>query len=79
MAARVAKGRHREVRRRFAGAAIQVTDEEREHLVEDCAFFEASRFRATGPGEVRQEDLGKAAAEIDSVIARPRGGAGRRP
>ena len=48
--------------------SVIVEDEERRHLVEDCAFFRAARFRATEPGCYREQDLKVAEAEIDAVI-----------
>ena len=48
--------------------AVVVEDEERRHLVEDCAFFRAARFRAAAPGACREQDLKDAATAIDAVI-----------
>lgn len=48
--------------------SVIVEDEERRHLVEDCAFFRAARFRETEPGCYRKQDLKVAEAEINAVI-----------
>ena len=66
-------------RGRAAGARAPVTkvvveEDERRHLVEDCAFFRAARFRAASPGSYREQDLKAAAAAIDAAIR-----AGRKP
>jgi len=53
--------------------SVIVEDEERRHLVEDCAFFRAARFRATEPGCYREQDLKAAVSAIDSVIKPKRG------
>jgi hypothetical protein len=47
---------------------VVVEEEERRHLVEDCAFFRAARFRAARPGSYREQDLKAAAAAIDAAI-----------
>jgi hypothetical protein len=47
---------------------IPVDDEQRRHLVEDCAFFRAARFRAAEPGCFREQDLKAAAADIDAAL-----------
>lgn len=49
-------------------APILVDDEQRRHLVEDCAFFRAARFRVPEPGRYREQDLKAAAADIDAAI-----------
>ena len=54
--------------RRKTSPGIDVDEEQRRHLIECCAFFRAQRFRESGPGEYRQEDLRAAQAEIDAVI-----------
>lgn len=48
--------------------AILVEDEQRKHLIEDCAFFRAAQFRAAEPGKLREQDLRAAAAVIDAAI-----------
>lgn len=47
-----------------------IAGEERQHLIEACAFFHADYFRPTEPGSVRAQDLKDAAAEIDAVLKR---------
>ena len=49
-------------------AKVVVEEDERRHLVEDCAFFRAARFRAASPGSYREQDLRAAAAAIDAAI-----------
>ena len=49
---------------------IAVDAEEREHLVEACAFFRADHFREADPGHLRTQDRKDAAVEIDAVLAR---------
>jgi hypothetical protein len=49
-------------------AEIVVDEEERRHLIEDCAFFRAVRFRDLELGCVREQDLEAAAADIDAAI-----------
>lgn len=51
-----------------ACAEVIVREEERRHLVEDCAFFRAARFRAPEPGCYREQDLKVAETEINAVI-----------
>lgn len=55
-------------------AKVVVEEDERRHLVEDCAFFRAARFRAARPGSCREQDLKAAAADVDAAIR-----AGRKP
>lgn len=62
-------------RRKAPGAAsapIAVTEEERRHLIEDCAFFRADRYRKVEPACMRRQDLKDAATDIDAVIDGPR-------
>jgi hypothetical protein len=49
---------------------IAVDAEEREHLVEACAFFRADHFREADPEHLRTQDRKDAAARIDAVLAR---------
>lgn len=60
------RGKLAAARSRCAG--ILVEDEQRRHLIEDCAFFRAARFRAAEPGKLREQDLRAAAAVIDAAI-----------
>jgi len=48
--------------------AVAVTSEERQHLIEDVAFFRAEHFRRVEPGKVRESDRAAAKDEIDSVL-----------
>jgi hypothetical protein len=47
---------------------VLVDGEERRHLVDACAFFRAEHFRMAEPGSIREQDVRKAAAEVDSVL-----------
>jgi len=49
---------------------VAVDAEEREHLVEACAFFHADHFREADPVHLRAQDRKDAAAKIDAVLAR---------
>lgn len=53
---------------RLPAPAVSVDDEQRRHLIECCAFFRAQRFRESGPGQYREQDLHEAEADIDSVL-----------
>lgn len=55
---------------RKRGVRLAIGYEERQHLVEACAFFHADQFRPAAPGSVRAQDLKNAAAEIDAVLKR---------
>lgn len=59
---------------RAPGEGVAVDEEERRHLIEDCAFFRADHFREAEPGGYRNQDLRAAAAAIDAAIRRPRKG-----
>lgn len=61
-------GAGRERRRAVSRPAIG--SDERQHLIEACAFFHADHFRAAEPGSYRAQDLKDAAAEIDAVLRR---------
>ena len=60
-------------RSRQRGARLAIGCEERQHLIEACAFFHAVQFRPAAPGSVRAQDLRDAAAEIDAVLKRRKG------
>lgn len=45
-----------------------VTAEQRQHLIEDAAYFRAERFRQIEPGDCRRQDLCDAEAEIEWVL-----------
>jgi hypothetical protein len=62
---------------RKRGARLAIQGEERQHLIEACAFFRADHFRPAEPGSVRAQDLKDAAAEIDAVL-KSRAGKGRK-
>jgi hypothetical protein len=66
------KARTRGAKSRRSAAAIAVSDEERRHLIEDIAYFHAERYRSVEPGECREEDRRRAAAEVDAVLKRRR-------
>lgn len=68
--------RGKSVGARNPSKGVLVEEEQRKHLVEDCAFFYAARFRPDGPGGCRQQDLQAAAVAIDAVI-KPRRGRGK--
>jgi hypothetical protein len=53
---------------RYCGCGVLVDGEERRHLVDACAFFRAEHFRMAEPGSIREQDVRKAAAEVDSVL-----------
>ena len=54
--------------RRKAVSRPAIGSDERQHLVEACAFFHAEHFRPVEPGSFRAQDLKEAAAEIDAVL-----------
>jgi len=47
---------------------ITVTPDEREHLIEDVAFFRAERYRRVDPGKYRKQDRREAEADIAEVF-----------
>ncbi|OFZ90595.1 MAG: hypothetical protein A3F74_02480 [Betaproteobacteria bacterium RIFCSPLOWO2_12_FULL_62_58] len=47
---------------------IVVTAEQRQHLIEDAAYFRAERFRQIEPGNCRRQDLCDAEVEIEAVL-----------
>lgn len=53
---------------RRRGTAVVITEEERNALVEDIAYFSAVRYRCVKPGECREEDRRRAKLEIDAII-----------
>jgi hypothetical protein len=53
---------------RLCGCGVRVDDEERRHLVNACAFFRAERFRMAEPGSIREQDVRKAAADVDAAL-----------
>lgn len=50
--------------------AVEVTNEERQHLIEDVAFFRAEHYRHAEPGKVREDDRAAAKSDIDKVLKR---------
>jgi len=55
---------------RYCGCGVLVDGEERRHLVDACAFFKADHFRMAEPGSIREQDVRKAAADVDAVLKR---------
>lgn len=53
---------------RYCGCGVLVDGEERRHLVDACAFFRAEHFRMAEPGSIREQDVRKAAADVDAVL-----------
>lgn len=53
--------------------AIAVDEDQRRHLIEDCAFFRAEHYREARPGEVRELDRQAVAADIDAALGARRG------
>ena len=53
---------------RYCGCGVRVDDEERRHLIDACAFFKAEHFRMAEPGSVREQDVRKAAADVDAAL-----------
>jgi len=51
---------------------VAVTAEQRRHLSEDIAFFQAKRYRAVEPGGFREEDRRTAEAKIESLLVKKR-------
>ena len=54
----------------LCACGVRVDDEERLHLINACAFFMAERFRAAEPGSIREQDVRKAAADVDAALKR---------
>lgn len=54
----------------LCACGVRVNDEERLHLINACAFFMADRFRAAEPGSIREQDVRKAAADVDAALKR---------
>lgn len=53
---------------RLCGCGVRVDDEERLHLINACAFFKAEHFRVAEPGSIREQDVRKAAADVDAAL-----------
>lgn len=53
---------------RLCGCGVQVDEEERRHLINACAFFKAEHFRMAEPGRIREQDVRKAAADVDAAL-----------
>ena len=53
---------------RLCGCGVRVEPEERRHLVDACAFFRAEHFRMAEPGSIREQDVRKAAADVDAAL-----------
>lgn len=58
--------------RKKRASAVVVADAEQRSLIEDVAFFRASRFRDVDPGKCREEDRCAAEAEIKAVLKKIR-------
>ncbi len=50
------------------GCGLRVDEEERRHLIDACAFFKAEHFRMAEPGSIREQDVRKAAADVDAAL-----------
>ena len=55
---------------RLCGCGVRVDEEERRHLIDACAFFKAEHFRTAEPGSIREQDVRKAAADVDAALKR---------
>jgi len=55
---------------RLCGCGVRVDEDERRHLINACAFFKADHFRMAEPGSIREQDVRKAAADVDAVLKR---------
>jgi len=55
---------------RLCGCGVRVDEEERRHLIDACAFFRAERFRMVLPGSIREQDVRRAAADVDAALKR---------
>ena len=53
---------------RHCVCGVRVDEEERRHLINACAFFRAERFRVVEPGSIREQDVRKAAADVDAAL-----------
>jgi len=53
---------------RYCGCGVLVDDEERRHLIDACAFFRAEHFRMAEPGSIREQDVRKAAADVEAAL-----------
>jgi hypothetical protein len=53
---------------RHIGCGVVVDDEERRHLIDACAFFRAEHFRMAEPGSIREQDVRKAAEDVDAAL-----------
>lgn len=53
-------------------AKIEVSAQERTHLIEDIAYFHAERFRCVEGEGCREEDRQEAKTEIEAVLRRGR-------
>ena len=53
---------------RYCECGVLVGEEERRHLIDACAFFKAEHFRMAEPGCIREQDVRKAAADVDAAL-----------
>ena len=58
-------------KRKTAPSMVAVSEDERWHLIEDCAYFRGDRFRPVAPGSVRESDRRAVAADVDRIIGGP--------
>ena len=49
---------------------LVMDEEQRRRLIDCCAYFKASRYRAVRPGQVRAKDIQEAESEIDTVLGK---------
>ena len=53
---------------RLCGCGVRVDEEERRHLIDACAFFRSEHFRMAEPGSIREQDVRKAARDVDAAL-----------
>jgi hypothetical protein len=54
--------------KKACGCPVVIDAEQRQHLIECCAFFHAARFRDVRWGQYRRQDLQQAARDVDAVL-----------
>lgn len=50
--------------------AVVVTDDQRQCLIEDVAYFRAEHYRRVEPGRYREQDRAAAEVQIEMVLKR---------
>ncbi len=60
----------RTARRLAAMRLVVVSEDQRQCLIEDVAYFRAEHFRQVEPGMYREQDRATAEAEIETVLRR---------